>query len=144
MILELGQRFHAQLDSLHVPRFRMVITSALRTPEKQAALRRVNRNASKVESAHEFGTTVDVAYRRFAAPLGAAPINADTVRALADSVLTKTAGLRSAELQAVLGRVIQQMRNEGKLMVMMERSQTVYHMTVAQPLVSPGGRMTER
>ena len=139
MIIEIAQRFQKQLDSLHVPRFRLVITSALRTSEKQAALRRVNSNASKVESAHEFGTTVDIAYRRFAPPLNSAPIDADTVRALADSVLVKTAGLRSAELQAVLGRVIEQMREEGKLMVMMERKQTVYHITVARPLVTPAG-----
>jgi hypothetical protein len=139
MITQIAQRFQAQLDSLHVPRFRLVITSALRTSDKQAALRRVNSNASKVESAHEFGTTVDIAYRRFAAPLNAAPINADTVRQLADSLLVKTAGLRAAELQAVLGRVIAQMRSEGKLMVMMERKQTVYHITVARPLVTPAG-----
>ena len=62
MIAEIARRFQARLDSLHVPRYRLVITSALRTEDKQAALRRVNRNASKVESAHEFGTTIDIAY----------------------------------------------------------------------------------
>ncbi|HEX6559627.1 MAG TPA: DUF5715 family protein [Longimicrobiales bacterium] len=143
MLIEVAQRFQARLDSLNVPRFRLVITSALRTPDKQAALRRVNGNASRIESAHEFGTTLDIAYRRFAAPVDAAPIPADTVRKLADSVLVKTANLRSAELQAVLGRVIQQMKDEGKLMVMMERRQTVYHITVARSLVTPRGRVSE-
>lgn len=137
MITEIAQRFHQKLDSLGVPRYRIVITSALRTSEKQAALRRVNSNASRVESAHEFGTTVDIAYRRFAAPVDAAPIPADTIRRLADSVLVQTASLRSAELQAVLGRIIKQMQQEGKLMVMMERSQTVYHITVARKLSRP-------
>lgn len=137
MITEIAQRFHQKLDSLGVPRYRIVITSALRTSEKQAALRRVNANASRVESAHEFGTTVDIAYRRFAAPVDAAPIPADTIRRLADSLLVKTASLRAAELQAVLGRVIKQMQQEGKLMVMMERSQTVYHVTVARKLSRP-------
>jgi hypothetical protein len=32
----------------------------------------------------------------------------------------------------VLGRVIAEMRNEGKLLVRMEIQQTVYHMTVAR------------
>lgn len=137
MITEIAQRFHQKLDSLGVPRYRIVITSALRTSEKQAALRRVNSNASRVESAHEFGTTVDIAYRRFAPPVDAAPIPADTIRRLADSVLVQTASLRSAELQAVLGRIIKQMQQEGKLMVMMERSQTVYHITVARKLSRP-------
>jgi len=143
MLVEIAQRFQARLDSLKVPRYRLVITSALRTPDKQAALRRVNSNASRVESAHEFGTTIDIAYRRFAAPLDIAPVPADTVRRMADSVMAKTANLRSAELQAVLGRVIQDMKDEGKLMVMMERRQTVYHITVARSLTMPRGKMTQ-
>jgi hypothetical protein len=137
MITEIAQRFQQKLDSLGVPRYRIVITSALRTSDKQAALRRVNSNASRVESAHEFGTTVDIAYRRFAAPVDAAPMPADTIKRLADSVMVKTASLRSAELQAVLGRVIRDMQQEGKLMVMMERRQTVYHITVARKLPRP-------
>ena len=141
MLLEIAQRFQRSLDSLGVPRFRLVITSALRTPDTQAALRRVNRNASRVESAHEFGTTVDVAYRRFAAPFDATSVQADTINTMIDSVLVKTAFNRGTELQAVLGRVIASMRSEGKLMVMMEKQQPVYHMTVARPLVSPGGQL---
>jgi len=141
MLTEIAQRFQHSLDSLGVPRFRLVITSALRTEDTQAALRRINRNASRVESAHEFGTTVDVAYRRFAAPIDAATVRADTIQTLIDSVLVKTAFNRGTELQAILGRVIADMRSEGKLMVMMERQQPVYHMTVARPLVSPGGQL---
>jgi hypothetical protein len=134
LLTEIAQRFQTRLDSAAVPRFRIVITSALRTPEKQAALRRVNSNASRVESAHEFGTTVDIAYRRFAAPYDVASIPSDTVQTLVDSVLVKQANLRSAELQAVLGRVLLEMKQEGKVMVMMEKRQTVYHITVARHL----------
>lgn len=130
LLVEIGQRFHHKLDSLGIPRFRMVITSALRTPEKQAMLRRVNSNASRVESAHEFGTTVDVSYRRFAAPVGAALVDDVMVQTAVDSVLVKAATNRGAELQAILGRVILEMREEGKLLVRMERRQPVYHMTV--------------
>lgn len=130
LLTEIGQRFQARLDSLNVPPLRMVITSALRTPENQAALRRRNSNASKIESAHEFGTTVDIAYRRFAAPEEDAGL-------LTDSLYATTANKRSAELQAVLGRVLQEMQAEGKVMVMMERRQTVYHITVARQLATP-------
>jgi hypothetical protein len=137
MLAEIGRRFQQRLDSLHVPIYRLDITSVLRTPQKQEALRRANANASRIVSAHEFGTTVDIAYRRFAAPvayddragglvLGAAG------RQLSDSLLISTGNLRSAELQAVLGRVIAEMRSEGKIMVMMERHQTVYHITLAR------------
>lgn len=137
MIAEIASRFQQKLDSLGVPRYRLVITSALRTPDKQAALRRVNSNASRIESAHEFGTTVDIAYRRFAAPLDAARLPADSVKRHADSLLVETAHRRSAELQAVLGRVLCDMQREGKLLVMMERRQTVFHTTVARRMSRP-------
>jgi hypothetical protein len=135
MLTELGTRFHARLDSLGVPRYRLDITSVLRTPETQAELRRRNSNASQTESSHEFGTTLDIAYRRFAAP-AEAPFT-DTplpgyARAIADSLQVETGRLRGAELQAVLGRVIEAMQREGKLMVVMERRQTVYHITVGR------------
>jgi hypothetical protein len=140
MLEELGQRFHARLDSLGIPRFRLDITSVLRTPEDQARLRRSNRNAASTESTHEFGTTVDVAYRRFAPPADhpGAAVAVPELRAHADSLMIETGRLRGAELQAVLGRVLLEMRREGKLLVIMERSQTVYHMTVAKRLGGGG------
>jgi hypothetical protein len=137
MLIEVAERFHARLDSAGVPRYRLDITSVLRTPEKQAELRRRNANASRVESAHEFGTTVDLAYRRFAPPAGPLPLEphpslADSARVLADSIVVETGRLRGAELQAVLGRVLHEMQDEGKVLVRMERRQTVYHITVAR------------
>jgi hypothetical protein len=142
MLVQIGERFQARLDSLGLPHYRLDITSVLRTPENHAALRRVNRNASQIESAHEFGTTVDIAYRRFAPPAEEAPPATSEVlsqlgQQLADSLLTETAGSRSGELQAVLGRVLQDMQQEGSLMVRMERQQTVYHITVARPMSRP-------
>jgi hypothetical protein len=142
MLVEISQRFHARLDSLGVPRYRLDITSVLRTPEKQAELRRRNSNASQTESAHEFGTTVDLAYRRFAPPAGplpaaAHPAVAAQARLLCDSLVVETGRLRGAELQAVLGRVLHGMQREGKLMVRMERRQTVYHITVARRFPRP-------
>ena len=138
MLIEIGKRFHQRLDSLGIPRYRLDITSVLRTPEKQSALRRANSNASRVESAHEFGTTVDIAYRRYAPPvqdsIGNIPLDA-AAKLLADSMLVDVGRERAAELQAVLGRVIRDMQREGLLMVRMERSQTVYHITVAKRIV---------
>src|SRR5687768_2226691 len=110
MLNEIGRRFHQTLDSLGVTRYRLDITSALRTPEQHAELRRRNSNASRVESSHEFGTTVDIAYRRFAPP--AERVLTDAIehpRWMADSLLVETARARGAELQAALGRVLQAM-----------------------------------
>ena len=133
MLVELGKRFHARLDSAGVPRYRMKVTSALRTDETQASLRRTNPNASQTVSAHEFGTTVDVSHARFAVP---APPRADTValevRRMEMEVMEEVGKEHARELQAALGRALIQMRAEGALMVMMESGQPVYHFTVAR------------
>lgn len=136
MLEEIGRRFHARLDSLGIPRFRMDITSVLRTPEKQAQLRGRNANAANGVSAHEFGTTVDVAHSRFAAPVELALASStepgDPMRLMEAGVLEEVARQHASGLQAELGRVLREMREEGKLRVMMERRQAVYHMTVAR------------
>ena len=137
MLMEIGRRFHARLDSLGVARYRLDVTSLLRTPEKQAQLRRRNSNAARDESAHQFGTTVDISYRRFAAPVDPLPIPAhpsimQQARLMHDSLLVDTGRVRGLELRAVLGRVLRSMQQEGKLLVRMERRQPVYHITVAR------------
>jgi hypothetical protein len=142
MLIEIGQRFQARLDSLGLPRFRLEVTSALRTADTQAALRRRNRNAAPSESTHEFGTTIDIAYRKFSPPLDnglgndGPALNADA-RMVSDSMWMLLGRQRSAELQAVLGRVLQEMRIEGKLLTRMERNQPVYHTTVAKVMSLP-------
>ena len=65
--------------------------------------------------------------------MGAAgAIDHSRARELSDSLWIETGKDRAAELQAVLGRVLLQMHREGKLLVMMERQQTVFHMTVGK------------
>ncbi len=140
MLLEIGRRFHERMDSLGLPRYRMEVTSVLRTPEAQDELKRRNSNAARDVSAHEFGTTLDVAHVRFAPPaaadlpaeLPAAPGPSALIRAEEATLLHEVAKQNAAALQAELGRVLAEMRDERKLRVMMERRQAVYHMTVAQ------------
>jgi hypothetical protein len=131
MLEEMGRRFHARLDSLGLPPYRMRITSAVRTDADQARLRRTNANASQIVSAHEFGTTVDVSHERFAVP--AAPVTDDGARfPEAEVQVLEAVGQEHARvLQAELGRAIWSMREDGLLHVMMEDAQPVYHMTVA-------------
>ena len=148
MLEEICHRFHARLDSLGLPRFRLEVTSVLRTADSQAALRRRNRNAAPDESAHEFGTTFDIAYRKFAPPMddgtGAEPLPLGPLaRITSDSLWMLTARQRGVELQAVLGRVLQEMRLEGKLLTRMERSQPVYHTTVARMYAVPGAKQAQ-
>ena len=137
LLMEIGTRFHARLDSLGIARYRLDITSLLRTPEKQAQLRRRNSNAARDESAHQYGTTVDISYRRFAAPVDPLPVTPHPsimqhARLMHDSLLVDTGRVRGLELRAVLGRVLRSMQQEGKLLVRMERRQPVYHITVAR------------
>ena len=135
LLTEIGKRLHQRLDSLGIPRFRVEITSVLRTPENQSELRKRNANAAREVSAHEFGTTVDLAYRKWGPPvmdsIAGMPITGE-LRSWSDSVMVETARERGAELQAALGRVLHQLRREGRVLVRMERRQTVYHITTAR------------
>jgi hypothetical protein len=142
LLAELGERFQTRLAGMGLPPYRLEITSALRTIEGQARLRDVNENAAGGVSAHEFGTTVDIAYTAFAPPAetpatlvvpsppGLRPY-LDQVAAL---VLESVSARKSRELQKILGDVLREAQAEGIVLVIMERFQPVYHVTVARPL----------
>jgi hypothetical protein len=139
MLTELGRRFHARLDRLGLPRYRIKVTSALRTDETQAELRRINSYASQTTSAHEFGTTVDVSHERFAVP---APVPGGSLELWEiESEMLEEAGKEHARvLQAELGRTLGEMRDQGVLHVMMENKQPVYHFTLARPFSASASR----
>jgi hypothetical protein len=138
---DIGQRFHARLDEHGLPPFRLDITSVLRTGQQQAALRRRNPNASATTSSHEFGTTLDIAYLSFLAPATfdhpslvpgtdqqlSGSLRADLTMRL-DSLGTRYAPHLEGELAAVL----QQLQRDRRVLSLRERSQPVYHITVAR------------
>ncbi len=140
LLTEIGERFQAKLAELGLPPYRLDITSVLRTSENQAELREINPNAAAGVSTHEFGTTVDIAYSSYPAPAESIaeldtggvswlmPYLQNFSAAMAESVSAR----KSRELQAILGGVLQEMQEEGKVMVTLERGQPVFHMTVAQ------------
>ncbi|MBD0320066.1 MAG: hypothetical protein ICV87_07025, partial [Gemmatimonadetes bacterium] len=136
MLLEASRRFQARMDELGLPRFRLTVTSVLRTDETQAELRRRNSNAASGVSAHEFGTTMDISHIRFSPPPAEPGLPPELVQ-LRDSLLTDVAQRNASALQGELGRVLGEMRREGKLKVMMERQQPVYHTTVATRISAP-------
>ncbi len=125
LLVQVGRRFHARLDSLGIPRYRMKVTSALRTGSTQAELRKINSYASQTASAHEFGTTMDVSHERFAVPAGAAT-QSDTLEELGKE--------HAKVLQGELGRTLIELRTRELLHVMIEDRQPVYHFTVRQRL----------
>jgi hypothetical protein len=146
MLEEIGRRFHQRLDSLGLPRYRIKITSALRTDETQADLRKTNSYAARTTSAHEFGTTVDVSHERFAVPaaVGARGGTWPAARQWETEVLDEVGEEHSRVLQAELGRAIAEMRDLGALHVMMENRQPVYHTTVARPVAAADARRAQR
>ncbi|HUG01360.1 MAG TPA: DUF5715 family protein [Longimicrobiales bacterium] len=140
LLEEIGTRFQERLRSMGLPPYRFEVTSALRTPEDQIRLRADNPNAAAGRSAHEYGTTVDIAYVAFAAPLQpvlafeapGAPWLEDHLRRYAAARLETVAARRSRELQAILGQEVLDLQEEGRLLATLEVRQPVYHLTVAR------------
>ncbi|MQA91261.1 MAG: hypothetical protein GEU90_13695 [Gemmatimonas sp.] len=140
LLTEIGSRFQERLGELGAPPFRLEVTSVLRGAADQAALRQVNPNAALGESTHEYGTTVDVLYSAYSAPtepivevdVSEEPDLEPFLRRYADIAAERVAARRALELKAILGEVLLEMQDEGRVMVTLERQQPVYHMTVAR------------
>jgi hypothetical protein len=135
-----GERFQARLIEMGLPLYRLEVTSALRTTERQQELRRTNSNAAAGVSSHEFGTTVDLSYAAFAPPaerpddvlVQAPPEFAPHLARILDLALESVSARKSRELGAILSRVLAEAQSEGLALVIYERQQTVYHLTVAR------------
>lgn len=138
----LGGRFQERLAAIGLPPYRIEVTSALRTTERQEDLREGNANAAAGVSSHEFGTTVDLSYAAFAPPADPPAEILTTVPAelrphverFVDLALESVSARKSRELGAIFSGVLQEAQAEGLALVIYERQQTVYHLTVAQAL----------
>ena len=138
----LGERFQERLAVMGLPPYRLEVTSALRTSQRQERLRRSNANAAAGTSSHEFGTTVDLSYAAFAPPadtpreiLTGVPTEfAPHMERLVDLALESVSARKSRELGAIFSQVLQEAQAEGLALVIYERQQTVYHLTVASAL----------
>lgn len=141
----LGRRFQERLAALELPPYRLEITSSLRTSERQEELREDNANAAAGVSSHEFGATVDVSYAAFAPPAShpedlltdVPPELRPHMERLVDLAFESVSARKSRELGQIFGRVLDQAQTEGIALVIYERQQTVYHLTVARRLVGP-------
>ncbi len=141
----LGERFQERLADMGLPPYRLEVTSALRTSERQQELRRSNANAAAGVSSHEFGTTVDLSYAAFAPPadppgeiLTGVPTElAPHLERIVDLALESVSARKSRELGAIFSQVLREAQAEGLALVIYERQQTVYHLTVARALAEP-------
>ena len=148
----IGERFHERLAEAGLPPFRYVLSSTFRTAEHQDRLRGVNANAARGRSSHEFGTTFDIAYKRyhFNAEAGYGfverPAMPEALSTLARLWLAaeldateRTWGERVAaehadRLEAVLGRALIDLEDDGVLLALREVGQPCFHVTVARHL----------
>ena len=138
---EVGRRFQAALADAGLPPYRVTVSSALRTADLQADLVTTNRNATSGTSSHEYGASVDLVYTRYRLR----PSAADTLsvpfddpglpraQRLATRWADDLAGVYDDRLFGALARVLGQMQDEGKLIVLLEDAQPVFHITVDTP-----------
>ncbi|MDK7675356.1 DUF5715 family protein [Weeksella virosa] len=106
---EISTRFYAENNR------KLSISSLTRTQETQSRLRRVNSNAAKGNSSHEYGAAFDISYSQY------------------DNIRGRNYTLES-KLQAILDDLVAQ----GKIYYIKERRQPCFHVTVRNPhLVYP-------
>lgn len=138
---ELGRRFQAELARHGLPRYRYTVSSALRTSDLQEALGVSNRNATSGTSSHEYGASADIVYTRFSLHPSAldslhVPFS-DRDHARAQRVYTQwaddLAGAYDDRLFGALARVLHEMQQEDRLLVLLEDEQPVFHVTLDQP-----------
>ncbi|WP_420456958.1 DUF5715 family protein [Rubrivirga sp.] len=135
---EVGRRFQAALAQAGLPPYRITVSSALRTADLQRDLAQSNRNATTGRSSHEYGASVDVVYARYALWPSAADTLAvpfsdpalPTVQRLASRWADDLAGVYDDRLFGALARVLGQMQDEGRLLVLLEDEQPVFHLTL--------------
>lgn len=112
---DIGKRFHKKLNEDNLGKCYFQVSSLLRTAESQKRLSRSNTNASS-NSSHLYGTTFDISYQK---------------------VIKKPLPWKSAEVidgpaMKLLSETIGELRKEGRLVVVTERKEACFHITVVQ------------
>lgn len=106
---ELGKAFCDTLAARGGGSYRFIVTSVLRQHSDIKKLRRRNRNSTE-NSAHLYGTTVDITYRRF-------------------DKYTPQFIIEDIDLKLLLAETLQNFKKEGKCYVKYEVKQGCFHIT---------------
>lgn len=112
VLSDIGRNFIDSLERRGGGKYRVIVTSLLRTPHTVKRLRRVNRNAVD-SSTHQFGTTFDISFTRFH--------NLDRSKVTADE-----------DLKNLLGEVLLDMRDNKRCLVKYERKGGCFHITATK------------
>ena len=111
LLKDIGRTFNDSLKARGGGSYRIKVTSVLRTHSTVKRLRRVNRNASG-ESAHSFGTTIDISYSKF----------------VCDSICEPKRTFE--DLKNLLVEVLYDFHSKGRCYIKYERKQSCFHITV--------------
>ena len=111
LLLErIGQDFQDSLAARGARKYKVIVTSCLRTLDDVESLTRVNQNAAP-RSAHCYATTFDLAHARYIdLPSDGKPIS-------------------YAEMKKVLGNVLKELRKRRWCYALIEERQSCYHIT---------------
>ncbi len=88
----------------------ITVTSLTRSEESQASLRRVNSNAAKDESSHNYGASFDLSYTKFNNKYSYSKTHRDNLEA-----------------------ILKQLQDDGKIYYIKEYRQHCFHVTVRNP-----------
>jgi len=110
---DLGQRFQEKLDENRLPEYYFQISSLLRTKENQKRLSHSNRNASP-NSSHMYGTTFDIPYFTL----------------VKRTLFWEEAEVTDGRASKLLSKAIGELRYEGRCVVVTERNETCFHITI--------------
>ncbi|MDD2476958.1 MAG: DUF5715 family protein [Dysgonamonadaceae bacterium] len=112
LFIDIAQNFRDSLYSKELPLYKLYLTSVMRTDNDNTRLTKRNINASD-DSAHRYGTTFDVSWKRF-----------DKVdKHSATEVLPE-------RLKLVLAQVLFDLKNKERCYIKHERKQACFHITV--------------
>lgn len=109
----IGKRFQKKLKEQHKEEYLFRVTSLLRTQESQKKLRHSNQNATGI-SAHLYGTTFDITYRSL----------------VKKSFFGREKVVRDGPAISLLSETIGELRNERRLLVVTERKEACFHITM--------------
>ncbi len=115
LLQEIGIRFNQKLRERDLARYKFFVTSLLRTEETQKSLRHVNVQATQNASSHYYGTTFDINYRKF-------------FRWGLPNKNIKT----QCALEQALKETLTELRQECRLLIVHEKRNSVYHITVVK------------
>ena len=111
LLKDIGKGFQKSMKKHKMGKYKIIVTSVLRTKADVKSLMKVNSNAVP-NSAHCHAATFDITYRRFKYVEG-------------DKENAK-------QMKYLLGEVVNQLRNKGRCLVRYETQQTCLHITVSK------------